>query len=98
MAMINVSELKSVIGPLAQQHGFDKVVLFGSYARGDNNDNSDIDLLVYPGKAKGYFVLGKFYAAVEAATGKKVDVLTREALDEAFYQGIKKDEVILYEA
>ena len=97
MAMIDVKELKKVISPLAQKHGFDKVILFGSYARGDYNEESDIDLLVYPGRTRGYFAIGKFYTDVEDATGKKVDVLTRGALDDAFYESIKKDEVILYE-
>ena len=44
---------------LAVRHGIHKVVLFGSRARGDFHDRSDIDLAVSGGDA------GRFRLAVE---------------------------------
>lgn len=40
--------LKSIQN-LAQEHGIQKVILFGSRARGDNRERSDIDLAIQGG-------------------------------------------------
>ncbi len=37
-------DIKAGIIALAKQHGVEKVILFGSRARGDNRERSDIDL------------------------------------------------------
>ncbi len=41
--------VKSGITELAKKYGIDRVILFGSRARGDNRDRSDIDLAVSGG-------------------------------------------------
>lgn len=42
---------KKCIFELAQKHGIEKIVLFGSRARGDNRPRSDIDIAVSGGDA-----------------------------------------------
>lgn len=37
-------DIKAGIIALAKQHGVEKVILFGSRARGDNRERSDVDL------------------------------------------------------
>ena len=39
----------SLILPVVKKYPVDKVILFGSYARGDASDQSDIDLIVESG-------------------------------------------------
>ena len=70
--------------------------LFGSYARGDYHDQSDIDLRIEKGKLKGMFALCGFYTEVENALGMKVDIVTTGSLEESFLSNIQKDEVMLY--
>ena len=41
-----VKEIKNIITPIAQKYHIAQVYLFGSYARGDYNDQSDIDLRI----------------------------------------------------
>lgn len=74
-----------------------EVFLFGSYARGDYNENSDIDLRIEKGDLKGMFALCGFYSDVENALQKNVDILTTGSLEQDFLQSIKKDEVLIYE-
>ena len=74
-----------------------EVYLFGSYARGDYNENSDIDLRIEKGDLKGMFALCGFYSDVENALQKNVDILTTGSLEQDFLQSIKKDEVLIYE-
>ena len=45
--------IKEII-ELAQQHGVEKIILFGSRARGDYHRASDIDLAVYGGDITGF--------------------------------------------
>ena len=49
--MKNISErVETEIIQLAKEHGIQKVILFGSRARGDNWERSDIDLAVSGGR------------------------------------------------
>jgi len=71
-----VAEIKKKIDPVCRHYGVDKVFLFGSYARGEATEQSDIDLRVDLGDMlRGLDVAG-FYADVEDALGRRVDIMT----------------------
>jgi predicted nucleotidyltransferase len=55
----------------------DQIILFGSYARGDNNAKSDIDLLIVKkGLEKGREITGSIYRAfLDNDIGVPVDLL-----------------------
>lgn len=91
-----IEELKKIISPIAKKYHISKVYLFGSYARGDCDEQSDVDLRIEKGELKGMFALCGFYTEVEEALNKKVDVLTTGSLEEKFLEEIKKEEVVLY--
>lgn len=92
----SIEELKGIIAPIAKKYQISKVCLFGSYARGDYHEQSDIDLRIEKGEIKGLFALCGFYTELTEALKIKVDVLTTGSLDDEFLEEIKKDEVILY--
>ena len=56
------------------------VGLFGSYARGEETDQSDIDLLIEKEANISLFVLGGMKAYLEEKLNKKVDIVTTSAL------------------
>ena len=60
----------------AKQCGLTNVRVFGSMARGDADENSDVDLLVtiVPGTVGGFNLCGLSVLAKEV-TGRKVDML-----------------------
>jgi predicted nucleotidyltransferase len=91
-----IEELQEIISPIAKKYNLSQVSLFGSYARGDSNEQSDIDLRIDKGGLKGMFALCGFYTEVEEALDAKVDVLTTGSLEEDFLEEIKKDEIVLY--
>ena len=92
-----IEDIKNIIYMIALKYGVERVVLFGSYARGEEKQDSDIDLLVDKGEIKGLFQLTAFKRELEENLKKPVDVLTKGALTEKFLNRINKEVVVLYE-
>ncbi|MBL8181563.1 MAG: nucleotidyltransferase family protein [Blastocatellia bacterium] len=69
--------------------------LFGSFARGEGNSESDIDLLVRFSKPKGYDFLDAAIE-IEEALGKKVDLITENGLSKHIREYVYKDLQVLY--
>lgn len=45
MMCYTIEEIKDKIIPIAKKHGISRMCLFGSYARGEANDDSDVEIL-----------------------------------------------------
>lgn len=74
-----VEEIQKKVRPIAEKYGIDTVWLFGSYARGEANENSDVDLLVNYKPGLGLKFVG-FVCDLEDDLGVHVDVLTHNVL------------------
>lgn len=94
--MPTIEEIKNTATTLGQQYGVERIFLFGSYARGDNNEKSDIDFRIDKGNIKGLFQLCGFKNKLEDMLGRKVDVLTTQSLDKQFLDHIAKEEILVY--
>jgi len=46
MAKVKLSEIKIKSVPILKRHGIRKAAIFGSYVRGEETKDSDIDILV----------------------------------------------------
>lgn len=82
---------------LASEFGVSKIGLFGSYAKGQPDENSDIDLLVEFDRPIGF----RFFDLVdylETALGRKVDILTPAGVQNIRIRGVAKSiaEGLLY--
>lgn len=73
-------EITDRVRPVAEKYGLDTVYLFGSYARGDANDNSDIDILVDAKDVHGLSFFG-MYDEFCTALEKEVDMVTTDSLE-----------------
>lgn len=93
----SVEEIRRIVAVLAAQYGADRVYLFGSYARGDADADSDIDLRIDKGAIRG-LQMGGLAADLEDAFGIPVDLVPTGSLDKKFLSSISDDEVLLYEA
>ena len=92
-----IPEIQRLIHPIAQQYGVERVLLFGSYARGDAKPDSDIDLRIDSGAIQDFFELSGFHQDLEEVLASSVDVLTTGSLEDKFLSRISKEEVVLYE-
>ena len=97
--MLSIEEIKSYISPIIAKYPVEKVILYGSYARGDASDTSDIDLVV---ESRGRLRNRKIFAL----GGELLDVLpvrvdVYDILEitnpSAMYENIKKEGVIIYD-
>lgn len=90
-----IDQLRSIVAPYVRSRGFVSAHLFGSYARGEADGTSDIDILVDRGKARALAVCG-LANHVYRATGKMTDVFDICELDEGpFRDSVLRDAVAL---
>ena len=71
-----LEEIKKDVLPILRKADVTKAALFGSYVRGDNTKNSDIDILVDLPRGKSLFDLVGLKIDLENNLNKKVDVVT----------------------
>ena len=88
--VLGINEIKNTVAELGRQYGAERIYLFGSYARGEADHDSDIDLRIDKGKIRGLFALSGL------RLGIKVDLLTSDSLDRSFLDRIRSEEVLLY--
>ena len=88
-----IEELKII----SENYLVDKIVLFGSRARGYNNTKSDIDIAIYT--LPEFTNKGHFSSDIEdLETLLKIDtVFISEATDQKLIRNIQKDGIIIYE-
>jgi predicted nucleotidyltransferase len=66
----------------ATRHGVTRVRVFGSFARNEAREDSDVDLLIERGPHRTPFFPGGLIADLEDLLGRRVDVVTESALPE----------------
>jgi len=92
-----IDEVRAIVAPITKKYGVERIYMFGSYARGDATDNSDVDLRVDKGSLHGMFALSGLYTEIQEVLQIKVDLLTTGSLDDDFLRKIQKEEVLIYE-
>ncbi len=89
--------LQKKITPFAINNGISNLSVFGSYSRGDNKKNSDIDLLVTFSDRITLLDLIDIEMKLSKLLKKKVDLVTPGAVSELLRESIEKDLKVLYE-
>ncbi|MGI6715774.1 MAG: nucleotidyltransferase family protein [Eubacteriales bacterium] len=94
-SIIAQDKLKEIIKPILRKYNAEKALLFGSYARGDATEKSDIDLVIFGGKR---FNPTDIFAVAEELyikTLKPVDVYEISEInkDSSIYHSIMKEGV-----
>jgi len=69
-----LSFLKAHKEELSKKYGIEKIALFGSYARGEATDESDIDIVILEAKNKTLSSRLNAKKMIEAKLNKKVDL------------------------
>lgn len=95
--MPTFEEIRNNIRPFIEEYGIKRVGIFGSYARGQAKESSDIDLLFDFQKEFGIFGLSHLKLCLEEKLGKNIDILEFSTIDPIIRDSILKDMVMIYE-
>jgi len=90
-----VKEKRADILALAAKHGARNVRVFGSVARGDADEQSDIDVLVQMAPGRSLLDLGGLQYDLEQLLGCRVDVVTEQGLKARLREEILSEAVTL---
>ena len=94
----SLEEVKKLAIPILKEHGIRKAAVFGSFARGDFDDKSDVDFLIEPSKGKFSLLdLAGVKIDLEEILGRKVDLVLYKSIYEPIKDRTLKEQVILYE-
>ena len=75
-----LSMLKEELPNLRREHSVDTLAVFGSYVRGEQREDSDIDILVEFSEPVGFFEFMGLEFHLTDLLGVKVDLVTPDAL------------------
>lgn len=96
-SVLTIKQIKDRIKPVMEKHGIKDVYLFGSYARGEAKNSSDVDIYCEKGDVNTLFKAIDFDEELENALGKKVDVVTiGSKMHDFFKQQIEEDMIKIF--
>lgn len=88
--------LKKAVSILVN-HGAKKVSIFGSYARNEQNPESDLDIIVEFSERKSLLDIVGIEQELSDKLGIKVDLLTEKSISPYIIDRIKKEIIVIYE-
>lgn len=91
--VFTITDIKALVKPIAEKYNVDEIYLFGSYARDEADQNSDLDFLVFGGKNFKLTMIFSLAEELRAILNKKVDVFEINEInqDSEFYKTIMKE-------
>lgn len=100
LIMKTIADISAVVCDVMSHYDIREVYLFGSYARGDERSDSDIDLRFVCGPTVTFGTLYEIAESLESRLGVKVEIVTSplSEMRAGFRENVLRDEVKLYEA
>jgi len=88
---VNIEDFNRQIIPVLKRFGVKRASLFGSLARGEDREDSDIDILVEFEAGKSLLDLAGLKIELEEVLGRRVDLLTFNSLHPLLKDKILKE-------
>ena len=98
--MISPTDISTAVSRVLARYDASEAYLFGSFARGEQTPDSDIDLRLVCGNTMTFCTLYELSHELEKELGRKVDIVTNppEHMRPAFRKSIEQEEMLVYEA
>ena len=95
--MLSINEISQAVAKVGQKYRIKNAYLFGSYAKGEATENSDVDIIIDDGgNIDSLFELSSFRLELVDELGTNVDVLTTDGVRPNFFDLIKNDRILIY--
>ena len=92
---MEIEDIKCKIVPILKRYDVKRAALFGSFVRGEQREDSDIDILVEFKDGKSLLDLAGLKIELEEALGRKVDVLTYNSLHPLLRDKILQEQKVI---
>ncbi len=90
-----IVENQIAITNFAKQHGVKTICLFGSMAKDEVSETSDVDFLVELEQGRDLFDLGELLIDLQTLLKRKVDLVTKDSLHPRLYSRVLNEAVPL---
>lgn len=96
---MSIQTITQLIGEYFKTQPVLKAWLFGSYSRGEQREDSDVDILILPDKSQHFslFTLCEIYEDLKELLGCEVDVITVGGLMPFARESANRDKILIYE-
>ena len=94
--MVNREEIFDKIVRILKRRGARKIAIFGSYARGEEAPDSDVDVIVEFSGRKSLLDIVGIEQELSDEVGNKVDLLTEKSISPYLIDRIRNEMVVIY--
>ena len=94
--MLTIESIRTIVSEIGKKYVIKKAYLFGSYAKGKANNDSDVDIIIEKGELNTYKDYFYMCEELEKELGTNVDLLTSDSIRPNFFERIKNDRILLY--
>ena len=94
--VFTIEDIKKRVIPIVIKYGINTFSLFGSYARGEATEDSDLDFVMDKGDLRGLQYVS-LVQDLEDEFDCHVDVISKGSPNKKFLEAVSKEEVLLYE-
>ena len=95
--VFTIKDIVRLVKPIAEKYGVKAIYLFGSYARGEADEDSDLDFLVFGGEHFKLTEIFVFAEELREVLKKDVDVFEISEINKGsdFYNAIMKERLFV---
>ena len=95
--IFTIGDIKDLVRPIAEKYKVKEIYLFGSYARGEADESSDLDFLVFGGENFKLTMIFSLAEDLRKVLKKDVDVFEISEInkDSNFYNVIMKERLLV---
>ena len=93
---VDIDEIREKSSDVFKMYPVNTVMLFGSYAKGDQTENSDIDMIVKNSDLE-FLEMSRIRQQLSSKIGKKIDLISEEDVSDVFRFLIQDEEALIYE-
>ena len=95
---MSIQTITQLIGEYFKTQPVLKAWVFGSFARGEQTAESDIDILILPDKSQHFslFTLSGMYVDLKELLNREVDLITEGGLMPFARESAERDKILIY--
>ena len=95
--IFTIRDIQHLVKPIAEKYGVKEIYLFGSYARGEANESSDLDFLVFGWDGFKLTMIFSLAEDLRKVLKKDVDVFEINEINENsdFYKAVMKERLLV---